>query len=178
LSYVASWGVTSSGITISWSTDAPATTVILYGTTSALGQTTPLQAALSNSHGVTLSNLNAGNTYYFVAQSTGANGATGVSPISTFTTIATAGPAITAVTPMPQSSNQAQIAWTTSVRAYSYVTFGSTSSYGHWSSRTSLTAAPQVTLGWVPSGIVHYQIVSVDASGNQTISPDFTFVEP
>jgi hypothetical protein len=30
----------------------------------------------------------------------------------------------------------------------------------------------------VPSGTIHYQLVSTDAYGNQVTSPDMTFVEP
>jgi hypothetical protein len=33
-------------------------------------------------------------------------------------------------------------------------------------------------LGFVPSGTIHYQLVSTDANGNQVVSPDATFVEP
>jgi hypothetical protein len=33
-------------------------------------------------------------------------------------------------------------------------------------------------MGYVPSGLVHYQLVSMDAYGNQVLSPDYTFVEP
>jgi hypothetical protein len=84
--YVAFWGINNSGVTISWSTDLPATTQVAYGTTTALGQLTPLQSALTNNHGVVLTGLNSGVTYYFVAQSTAANGATGYSTTYSFTT--------------------------------------------------------------------------------------------
>ena len=77
--YVAFWGINNTGITISWSTDVPANTQLAFGTTTALGQLSPLQTALAASHGVVLTTLNPGTTYYFVAQSTGANGATGYS---------------------------------------------------------------------------------------------------
>jgi hypothetical protein len=30
----------------------------------------------------------------------------------------------------------------------------------------------------VPSGTIHYQLVSTDAYGNQTVSTDMTFLEP
>jgi len=52
--YVSYWGVNNTGITISWSTDVPANTQLAYGTTTALGQLSPLQTAMTNSHGVVL----------------------------------------------------------------------------------------------------------------------------
>jgi len=45
---------------------------------------------MANSHGVVLSGLISGTTYYFVAQSTAANGATGYSTVMSFTTTGTA----------------------------------------------------------------------------------------
>jgi hypothetical protein len=62
---------------------------LAYGTTNALGQLSPLQTTLANSHGVVLTNLNPGTTYYFVAQSVGADGTTGYSTTYTFTTSGT-----------------------------------------------------------------------------------------
>jgi hypothetical protein len=64
------------------------------------------------------------------------------------------------------------------VPAFSYVQYGSDANYGRWSTYTALIVNPKPALAWVPSGIVHYQLVSIDDLGNQTISPDYTFVEP
>ncbi len=178
VSYVAFWGITGSGVTISWSTNVAATTAVLYGTTSALGQSSPVQTSLVTSHGVTLTGLNALTTYYFEAASTGANGAPGYSTVYSFTTLSSGLPTISGITVVPGAGNTAQISWTTSVPTTSYVQFGSTTSYNHWSSLTSLTTTPNPAMGWVPSGTVHYQLVSTDANGNQTVSPDYTFQEP
>jgi len=99
--YVAFWGLNNSGITVSWSTDVAANTQLAYGTTTSLGQLSPLQTALTASHGVVLTGLLSGTKYYFVAQSTGANGATGYSTQYSFTTTGTA------VTGPPAISNVA-----------------------------------------------------------------------
>jgi phosphodiesterase/alkaline phosphatase D-like protein len=88
--YVSYWGITSSGVTVSWSTDQPATTQIAYGTSSALGQFTSLDSTMVFSHGVILTGLTPGTTYYFVAQSTNASGSTGHSQTYSFTTKGTA----------------------------------------------------------------------------------------
>jgi hypothetical protein len=179
LLYLNSWGVNASGISISWSTDNVATTAVSYGLSPALGQTTPVQTTLTNNHGVTLTGLKSSTTYYFVAQSTDANGNTGYSSTYSFTTSTGAsGPSISAITVTPGSGNTAFVSWTTSTPTYSYVQFGPTTAYNQWSSTTSLTTNPTPAMGHVPSGVVHYQLVSTDIYGNQTFWPDQTFVEP
>ena len=91
--YLAFWGVNNNGVTISWSTDVNANTVVAYGTTAALGQSYTNASVGSTStlnHGAVLAGLTPGTKYYFVAQSTGANGATGYSTTYSFTTTGTA----------------------------------------------------------------------------------------
>jgi hypothetical protein len=178
VSYVAFWGITSSGVSISWSTDVPSNTSVAYGTTNALGQVSPVQTALINSHGVVLTGLQPSTTYYFQAQSVDAGGNTGYSTVYSFTTIAGA-PSISGVMATPGANNTATVSWTTSVPTYSYVEYGtSAGNYNRYSVQTSLTVSPQGILPYVPSGTVHYVLVSMDAYGNQYISPDLTFVEP
>ena len=179
ISYVAYWGITSSGITISWSTNVPSNTSVAYGTTNALTSVTPVQTALSNSHGVTVTNLLPGKTYYFQAQSADVNGNTGYSTTYTFTTLAGGTPVISNLLVTPASGNTATISWTTSVPTYSYVQYGpSSGNYNRYSAQTSLTSSPSVSLGYVPSGTIYYQVVSTDANGDQAISPETTFIEP
>jgi hypothetical protein len=159
----------------------PSNTSVAYGTsTSALTSVTPVQPALTDSHGVTLTGLQPSTTYYFQAQSADVNGNTGYSAtIYTFTTLAGGMPVISNVVPAPASGNTATISWKTSVPTYSYVQYGSSSgNYGRYSAQTSLTTTPTCTLGYVPSGTVYYQLVSTDASGNQVVSPEAMFVEP
>ena len=179
LNYVVSWGITSSSASISWSTDVPSTTALAYGTTSSLGQLVPSETKLEINHGVKLTGLKSGATYYFVAQSADKNGVIGYSTTYTFKTLAAASsPTISGIVVSPGKNNQVQISWTTSVPAYSFVQIGSTTSYNRWSTRTGLTTNPHPSIAWVPSGIVHYQLVSTDAYGNKTVSPDYTFIEP
>ncbi|MGD0797102.1 MAG: fibronectin type III domain-containing protein [Acidobacteriaceae bacterium] len=177
ISYLSYWGITASEATITWSTNEPANTAVAYGTTNALGQLSPVQTALADSHGVTLTGLNSGTTYYFVAQSADGSGNTGYSTTYSFTTLA-GPPTISGVTATPASNNTATVNWTTSVPTTSYVQYGLTTGYGYYSAVTSLTAAPHCALTYVPNGTVHYQLVSTDANGNQVVSPDMTFVEP
>jgi hypothetical protein len=178
ISYLDFWGITSSGVTISWSTNEPATTAVAYGTTNALGLLSPVQTALTISHGVILTGLAAGTTYYFAAQSADGSGNTGYSTTFSFTTLP-GPPTISNVTTNPAANNKATISWTTSVPTYSYVQFGTAAGvYNAYSAQTALTATPQCSLQYVPSGTIHYQLVSTDAYGNQVVTPDATFVEP
>ncbi len=178
LSSVAFWGITASSITISWSTDTGSSTTIDYGTTPALGQYASAQPALAVNHLITLTGLTGGTTYYFVAQSTDASGRTSSSTTYSFTTVNHTPPTISNVVVTPGSNGTAVISWSTSTPATSYVTFGSTTNYGKWSNSTPYTQNPQCSLQWAPSGTVHFQLHSIDASGNEADSSDMTFVEP
>ncbi len=71
--------VTGSAITVSWNTDVPADSQINYGTTTAYGSSTPLDASLVTSHSQTISGLTAGTTYNFQIKSKGSNGLTATS---------------------------------------------------------------------------------------------------
>ena len=154
-------------------------TQVAYGAGFPLSQFSPLQSTLALSHGVILTGLSPSTTYYFVAQSADATGATGISTTYSFTTLFSGGPVISGINAVPSGGNKASINWTTSTPANSYVQAGTASGvYTFYSNRTALTTTPQCTLGYVPSGVIHYQLVSVDASGNQTLSADMTFVEP
>ena len=178
ISDVAFWGVTRSGVIISCSTDVLSKTAVQYGTTAALGQLSPVQTTLSSSHGVTLTGLAAGTTYYFVGQSADSNGNTGYSMAYSFTTLP-GPPTISAVTATPATGNSAAVSWATSVPTYSYVQFGTSSgNYNRYSAQTSLTSSPRCALGFVPSGTIYYQVVSTDTNGNQVVSPEGTFIEP
>ncbi len=177
--YVFFYGVNNTGVTISWSTDVPATTQLAYGTTTAMGQLSPLQTSLAVSHGLNLTGLNPGTTYYFVAQSTNAGGVTGYSSQYSFTTTGSSAPVISNIIATPSTGNTATISWSTSTPTLSYVQFGTTAgSYNMYSAQTALTSNPQCKLPYVPSGVIHYQLVSTDAYGTQTLSVDATFLEP
>ena len=58
-------GITTSGATITWTTDEPATSQVEYGVTAAYGYATSLDKNTTTSHSVTLSELDAGTTYYY-----------------------------------------------------------------------------------------------------------------
>ena len=176
--FVNFWGITTSGVTISWSTNVPATTSVAYGTSPQLGQSTSEQTALTISHGATLDGLASGTTHYFAVKSTGANGVTATSSTYSFTTAVKPGIPVISDIQVVRNGQKILISWKTSRPTYSYIQLGTSTAYDRWSTRTELTTDAHPTIGWLPSGIVHYQLVSIDANGNKAVSPDYTINEP
>ena len=87
ISYVVVSGITSSGATITWTTDIASSSQVNYGTTSNYGSASTLDPTQRASHSVTLTGLATGTTYDFAAVSTSSsNGASTSSPNLTFTT--------------------------------------------------------------------------------------------
>ena len=66
--------VTTASSQVIWATNVPADSSVDYGTTTAYGNSTPVNSAMVTSHQVTLSNLAAGTTYYFQVNSTDSKG--------------------------------------------------------------------------------------------------------
>ncbi|MBK8872280.1 MAG: S8 family serine peptidase [Elusimicrobia bacterium] len=69
---------------LTWNTDEPADGRVEYGTSVALGLTSPLQSALTLTHSVALTGLQPATTYYFRAVSRDDFGNEGSSPVGTF----------------------------------------------------------------------------------------------
>ncbi|MGD0798680.1 MAG: fibronectin type III domain-containing protein [Acidobacteriaceae bacterium] len=169
--FVASYGYTNTSAVITWSTDSPGNTVLAYGTSTALGQFAPVQATLSASHGVTLTGLYPGTTYYFVCESTGAGGATGYSATYSFATTGTPTlvPILSNVTSSNLTPSSATITWTTNVPSNSLVNYGTTTSYGFSVLESTLSTNHSVTLtGLAPGTNYVFEAVSASPAGVST----------
>lgn len=178
ISAVTSGSITSTGATITWTTDVGATSQVNYGTTTAYGQSSALNSSLVTSHSVALSGLTASTLYHFQVVSKDTNGTPATSSDFTFTTTAsTTPPTISAVTAGSITSSGATITWTTDVGATSQVNYGTTTAYGQSSAlNSSLVTSHSVALsGLTASTLYHYQVVSKNSNGNQATSGDFTF---
>ena len=88
ISQVAASQVTTTSATVSWTTDIPSSTQVLYGTSSQYGQSTALDATQVTGHSQTLTGLTPGLTYHFAVQSTGSQSNTATSTDNTFATTA------------------------------------------------------------------------------------------
>ena len=86
ISAVSSSGVSSSSATISWTTNEAADSQVEYGTTTAYGQSTPVNPALVTSHSQVLSGLAAGTTYHYRVKSRDGSNNLAVSTDHVFTT--------------------------------------------------------------------------------------------
>jgi hypothetical protein len=84
-------GITVSGVTITWSTNEPGTSLVEYGLTAEYGSSTTIDYNLVNSHSVDLTRLKAGKTYHYRVISKDAANNAAVSADATFTTTARSG---------------------------------------------------------------------------------------
>jgi uncharacterized lipoprotein YddW (UPF0748 family) len=78
--------ITTNGATITWTTTAPATSQVAYGTTSSYGSLSTLNSANVTSHAVALTGLTANTTYHCQALSSNTYGSVQSSDL-TFTTL-------------------------------------------------------------------------------------------
>src|SRR3989344_4707522 len=123
ISSVAASTITSSGATITWTTDESSDTQVEYGTTTAYGSSTTLNTTLVTSHSQALSGLVANTLYNYRVKSRDAAGNLANSSNQTFTTLATTPSPTPTPTPGTTSSiSQYGITWYFD-KAYSYGQF-------------------------------------------------------
>lgn len=84
-------GLTTTSATVTWTTDIPSSSQVLYGTSTAYGSSTTTDTAQVTSHAQTLTGLAAGTTYHFAVRSTGGAANTSTSGDGTFTTLQPSG---------------------------------------------------------------------------------------
>src|SRR5260370_6572573 len=109
ISAVAAGSITSSGATITWTTNIPANTQVEYGTTTAYGNLTTLDTNLVTSHSVPLPGLTASTLYHYRVRSTNTSGIPAISGDFTFTTVATTTPTITFDATSPADRNRPRL---------------------------------------------------------------------
>src|SRR5262245_36851994 len=121
ISNLTAGNVTSTGATITWTTNIPATTELNYGTSTAYG-TSVKDSNLATAHSVIVSGLTANTMYHYQAASTNTtSGARTVSADQTFTTTS-AGPTIGTVTVTP-TANSATLQFTTNPATTVQITY-------------------------------------------------------
>ena len=108
ISNVTSSGITTSGATITWTTDELSNSVVDYGLTTSYGSTSS-NASMVTSHSVALSGLSASTLYHYHVKSTDASNNTATSGDFTFTT--SAPPTSTLVESFADGNFTANPAW-------------------------------------------------------------------
>jgi len=86
ISQTAVSGITTSGATISWTTDVAATSQVEYGTTTAYGTLTTLNSNLVTSHSVALAGLATNTLYHYRVHSKNSSGVESIGGDSAFQT--------------------------------------------------------------------------------------------
>jgi len=175
ISAVAISGVTSSGATVTWTTDEASTSLVRYGTTTSYGSNVN-NASLVASHSMALSGLSASTTYHVQVQSADASNNVSTSGDYTFTTLAVSEPVISGVTISSITSGGATVTWTTDESATSLVRYGTTTAYGNTVSDSTMVTSHSLALtGLSASTTYHVQVESRNASSNTSTSGDFNF---
>ena len=163
--------------TITWTTDKSATSVVTYGSTSALGAT--VTGASGTAHSVTLSGIPDATTYSYRVTSTDASGNAATSPASpaapaTFVLGDQTPPVVTAVA-ATGSGTSATVSWTTNESSTSVVQYGTSATALTFTASGPADTAHAVTLaGLTPSTRYYYRVTSDDAAANSTTSPATT----
>jgi len=182
-------GITDQSATIGWNTNEPATSQVEYGTTSTIhggyDQTTTLDPSLLGAHSVTLTGLTPDTIYYYRVISQDAAGNESVSGERTFTTLAdTTPPVITpgSISATGITDKAATITWVTNEPSTTRVEYGLTSTtHGSYDYMTPLNATldlnhSQSLSGLTASTTYYYRVISEDASGNEVVSDEQSFV--
>ena len=86
ISSVGTSGITTTGGTVTWTTDVGATTQVEYGTTTSYGTLTTLNSSLVTSHSVALTGLSLGTLYHYRAHSKNSGGVESISGDFAFAT--------------------------------------------------------------------------------------------
>lgn len=170
--------ITSSGATVTWTTNEASSSVVEYGTTTSYGSTATGSSGVT-SHSVALSGLAANTNYYYRVKSADAAGNTATSTGSSFTTLSAADttpPTISGVSASSITSTGATVTWTTNEASSSVVEYGTTTSYGSTATGSSGVTSHNVALsGLTASKLYYYRVKSADAAGNTATSAGSSF---
>ena len=174
-------GVSSETVIISWSTDNPSSSQVVYGTSKdKLDQETKDDALLNLSHFVTLTGLQADTTYYYQVRSTDTYANKTVSEVQTFKTAraAVGDPAILGLQVTDITLNSAIVSWKTNKLSNARLQYGTSTSYGATvnDESTDFTTQHAVRLGDLSSGTtVHVQIIGETENSSIISSDDYVF---
>jgi hypothetical protein len=180
ISSIAAGSITSSGATVTWTTNEASNTQVEYGLTTSYGSQTTLNTSMVTGHSAALAGLTANTLYHYRVKSRDAAGNLSVSADFTFTTAAVADttpPVISSIATSSVTTSAAMVTWTTNEVSNTQVQYGLTTAYG---SQTTLSTALVLShgaqiIGLSPGTTYHYRVLSRDAAGNLGVSADQTF---
>lgn len=180
--------VSPTSVTVTWTTNEPATSKVRYGATTDYGLES-YDATLVTSHSVTLTGLTAGTIYHYEVISVGST--TDHDADATFTT-EEAAPEPTP-TPVPEEGTETSISsvrvvagetittffWTTNEPATSKVRYGTTEEHGTVKSSSAKTKNHELQISGLKAGTAyHYELESVGTTTATTEDETFTTNTP
>jgi len=179
-------GITSTGATVSWTTNASTTGKVIVDTERLLVEADAkvfADANLATSHSVNLTGLEPNTKYFYAVQSVDAAGNVRTSATLSFTTAVAAdvtAPRIMALYAVSVTKDSAKIVWITDERADAKVWVSTASPVVTTGAATQASADlalfHEMTLtGLTPSTVYRYVVRSVDAAGNVTLSGEASF---
>lgn len=176
---VAFWNINSTSATISWRTDVPADSTILWGLSSTLGSSSPAQPALVIYRELNLAGLPNGATIYFRVRSANGSGSAALSPLYSFKLHDTAGPVISGAALVSTGPGAVRVSWNTQEPATGQIEYGRSTSLGMWSGGTSVPAqSHSFAINGLTSGTWYFTIRTADTTGNMTVSAPIPFTIP
>ncbi len=178
---------------INWDTDEPSDSRVWYSTTTPLvildTTLSVISTNLLTNHTVSLSDITASTTYYFIVTSADAAGNQATSTESSFLTLTeeaqepedTTPPTLSDITATSTTATSTIISWKTDEQATSQVWYGSSTPLTI-STSTSLVENSDLVLDHslqltelTASSTYYYIVSSVDESGNSAVSSEFFF---
>ncbi len=187
LSAVKATSTNTSSVTITWTTNKPATGEVSYGTTSSDAGTYNLHSkkvtTLSTAHTFTLSNLDAGAKYYFRVTSVASGGVSLTSNEYSFTV-----PTVT-ISSIKESETSggsnslitSTLTWKTNIATKGQILYSTQSSSSGLYESQSTTETDVTTnhsidlLKLTPNLKYYYTIISIDDIGNKSVSSEYSF---
>jgi len=176
ISAVSASSITATSATIAWTTNQASDTQVDYGTTTAYGTSTTLNATMVTSHSQGLTGLTAGTLYHYRVKSRNASNQITNSSDFTFSTIGP--PAISAITISNVTGTSVQVNWSTNQASDSQVEYGTTTAYGSTTTlNSSMVTSHVVTVsGLVMNTTYHFRVRSMNAQSLVSTSADGTFL--
>ncbi|MBI4457897.1 fibronectin type III domain-containing protein [Candidatus Uhrbacteria bacterium] len=176
ISNVAVTAITTTGATVTWTTNEGSDSTVDYGVTVSYGST-QTNATSVTSHSIALTGLTADTIYHYRVKSKDASTNETMSADGTFNTAKPAAPVISNIQAINITQTAARITWNTDTDSDSKVDFGTTVSYGTAVSNATLTKTHVIDItGLTKSTTYHYKVTSKDAFVQSTVSADKTFV--
>ena len=184
ISNVQATAISATTATIIWTTSTPASSEVVYGTTTPWGGLSMFTPIPVTSHSVTLTGLTPSTGYLFAVESVGASGPWVVSSIYSFTTVAgpynpsDGPPVISNVQATAITAAGATITWTTSTPSTSEVVYGLTTPWGGPSgpySATPVTSHSVILTGLAAGTRYVFAVESVGATGPWVVSSIYSF---